>query len=89
MIRLLNEGVKPAFAANPHPQVDSTTGRKLAVAAGGERAKHEMFEDQGWKSVSSWGIVDVLQGCLTRLSVSTKSAYKGGSVFRLTSDPPT
>ena len=69
MVRLLSDGVKPAFAANPHPQVDSNTGRKLAVASGGERARHEMFEDQAWKSASSWGIVNVLRGCLERMPV--------------------
>lgn len=67
--RILLNGIKPAFAANPHPQVDSNTGRKLAVTAGGERARHEMFEDQRWKTPASWGISNVLHGCLIRMSV--------------------
>jgi hypothetical protein len=73
MLRLLSDGVKPAFAGNPHPQLDSGTGRKLAVAAGGERARHELFEDQAWKSAASWGICNVLEGCLARLSVSLRA----------------
>jgi hypothetical protein len=75
LIRLLSDGVKPAFAGNPHPQLDSGTGRKLAVIAGGERARHELFEDQVWKSASSWGIYNVLEGCLARLSVSLAISY--------------
>jgi hypothetical protein len=67
--RILLHGIKPAFAANPHPQVDNNTGRKLGVAAGGERAKHEMFEDQKWKDSSCWGMANVLHGCLIRMSV--------------------
>ncbi|KAH8082638.1 hypothetical protein HD553DRAFT_62746 [Filobasidium floriforme] len=77
LIRLLSDGVKPAFAGNPHPQLDSGTGRKLAVIAGGERARHELFEDQVWKSAPSWGIYNVLEGCLARLSAASLTENLG------------
>lgn len=71
--RVLEAHIKPLFARNPHPYVDTTTGRKLARAAGGPHAAHDHFEDQAWKSKNARGAIGALYWCVQNTSVSAMS----------------
>ena len=46
---VLSKHVKPRFARNPHPDLNLSTGRRLARPIGGTTATMDMYEEQPWK----------------------------------------
>lgn len=36
---------------------------------GGERGRHEVFENQEWKTAAGWGLPSALKGCIEGMSV--------------------
>ncbi|KAL1701083.1 hypothetical protein EV121DRAFT_282920 [Schizophyllum commune] len=51
--RLLTTEIKPAFQGSPHPQLNTSTGRKLPRQAGGAMAGQDFYEEQAWKADAS------------------------------------
>ncbi|KAH9853953.1 hypothetical protein C2E23DRAFT_727760 [Lenzites betulinus] len=60
--KVLRDHVKPIFSANPHPNINVETGRKLAHSAGGPLGHLDYLEAQQWKSHPE--IYNVLSWCL-------------------------
>ncbi|KAF5363567.1 hypothetical protein D9756_000959 [Leucocoprinus leucothites] len=60
--QVLLKNLKPIFSANPHPYLNTTTGRKLTRPAGGPGATQDYYDEQTWKpypgiwSVLAWVI---------------------------------
>ncbi|KAK7060110.1 hypothetical protein VNI00_000874 [Paramarasmius palmivorus] len=46
---ILSHHVKPMFRSNPHPSLNTSTGRKLNRPAGGPMASQDFYESQTWK----------------------------------------
>jgi hypothetical protein len=63
--------LKPIFAANPHPYISTTTGRKLPRPAGGPSATHDYYDEQDWKTYP--GIWSVLAWVVTNMQVGDAS----------------
>ncbi|KAI0069244.1 hypothetical protein BV25DRAFT_1926578 [Artomyces pyxidatus] len=63
--QVLAQRVKPVFQTNPHPLLNSNTGRKMPRAAGGLMATQDAYEGQAWKEHP--GIANVLLWCLQRI----------------------
>ncbi|KAL1658813.1 hypothetical protein GGF50DRAFT_66522 [Schizophyllum commune] len=53
LTRLLTTKIKPAFQGSPHPQLNTSTGRKLPRQAGGAMAGQDFYEEQVWKADAS------------------------------------
>ncbi|KAI5894425.1 uncharacterized protein SCHCODRAFT_02624635 [Schizophyllum commune H4-8] len=53
LTRLLITKIKPAFQGSPHPQLNTSTGRKLPRQAGGAMAGQDFYEEQAWKADAS------------------------------------
>ncbi|KAI0092518.1 hypothetical protein BDY19DRAFT_883360 [Irpex rosettiformis] len=59
---ILSRKIKPLFQRNPHPDVNISTGRKMARSAGGPAGYQDHFESQIWKE--NLGTVDILLWCI-------------------------
>ena len=60
-LRLL-ESLRPLFAANPHPMLNTTTSRALSRPAGRQAAQADYVDHDGqrFKSPEAWGCYNVL-----------------------------
>ncbi|EKM75759.1 hypothetical protein AGABI1DRAFT_131988 [Agaricus bisporus var. burnettii JB137-S8] len=55
---VLVNNLKPIFASNPHPYINTTTGRKLHRPAGGPGATHDYYDEQTWKTYPGiWSVL--------------------------------
>lgn len=68
LTRLLTTKIKPAFQASPHPQLNTSTGRKLPRQAGGAMAGQDFYEEQVWKADAS--AVALVGWCARHMDVS-------------------
>ncbi|KAF9448472.1 hypothetical protein P691DRAFT_792581 [Macrolepiota fuliginosa MF-IS2] len=63
--QVLLKNLKPIFSSNPHPYLNTTTGRKLARPAGGPGATQDYYDEQTWKtypgiwSVLAWVVKNI------------------------------
>lgn len=69
--QILAQHAKPVFQSTPHPQLNMSTGRKLARSAGGVHAQQDYYEGQTWKSHP--GIANVLSWCMRHMDVRRPS----------------
>lgn len=65
--RILSHQLKPVFQKNPHPAVNTATGRRLARPAGGTDAVLDYYEGQDWKRHP--GMLNVLSWCVRHTEV--------------------
>ncbi|KAJ3571675.1 hypothetical protein NP233_g3604 [Leucocoprinus birnbaumii] len=56
--QVLVKNLKPIFSANPHPYLNTTTGKRLVRPAGGPGATQDYYDEQTWKTYP--GIWNVL-----------------------------
>ena len=73
LTRLLTTKIKPAFQGSPHPQLNTSTGRKLPRQAGGAMAGQDFYEEQVWKADAS--AVALVGWCARHMDVSRRSDF--------------
>jgi len=59
--------VKPIFLSNPHPSLNTVTGRKLSRFAGGPLASQDHYEGQTWKEHP--GVEYLVSWCVRHIQV--------------------
>lgn len=70
---ILQDHLKPIFRSNPHPLLNTTTGRKLPRPAGGTLATHDFYAEQTWKETV--GIHNIVLWCIRHLNVCLYSPF--------------
>ncbi|KAF9485494.1 hypothetical protein BDN70DRAFT_927435 [Pholiota conissans] len=63
--QVLTNNLKPIFKANPHPRLNTETGRKVAGSAGGPAAMQDYYDGQRWKEYP--GIGKVVLWCVRNI----------------------
>lgn len=65
---VLSNHIKPLFQTNPHPRLNTTSGRALHREAGGPLGAHDFYEGQTWKAHP--GAADVISWCVRHCQVT-------------------
>jgi len=66
---ILSHHVKPVFRTNPHPSLNTSTGRTLPRPAGGPLAGLDHLEGQTWKAHP--GVVQLVSWCVRHCEVGS------------------
>lgn len=69
---VLEKHIKPIFQANPHPFIQTTTGRALPRGAGGAMAAQDQYNEQPWKEYPS--VDGTVSWCISRTTVRTSAS---------------
>lgn len=64
---VLEKHIKPIFQANPHPSLQTATGRVLPRVAGGPMAAQDHYNEQPWKEHP--GVDGTMSWCISRTTV--------------------
>jgi len=66
---VLEKHIKPIFQANPHPFIQTSTGRALPRGAGGAMAAQDQYNEQPWKGYPS--VDGTVSWCISRTTSSS------------------